>query len=318
LRKQAKMIRTLLSDEVWARIESVLPGKEGDSGRTASDNRWFVEAVLWIGRTGCPWRGLPKAFGRWHTVYMRFSRLRRKGVWERVIHAVADETGIRHVLIDSAIVRAPQHSSGARKKRGQASDITCVNELVEHLRTGAVIADKGYDSDAFVEYIRATRAKGVIPPCSNRKTKCRYSRVLYQTRNIVERFFGRIKHFRRVATRYDKLAGNYLAFALQLMVVRRGTAEERRVCQPSCALAFLIPRIVAWQEVRHVGACIGDCLAEQALGRHLQRRVLLPGYRRLRIRRRGRYSRQPERCPSGAQFERENLAIADAMHQLNA
>ncbi|MGF6439427.1 hypothetical protein QF001_000181 [Paraburkholderia youngii] len=54
LREQAKMIRTLLSDEVWARIESVLPGKEGDPERTATDNRWFVEAVLWIGRTGCP------------------------------------------------------------------------------------------------------------------------------------------------------------------------------------------------------------------------------------------------------------------------
>lgn len=115
------MIRTLLSDEVWARIESVLLGKEGDPGRTATDNRWFVEAVLWIGRTGCPWRDLPKAFGRWDTVYMRFSRWRRKGVWERVIHAAADETEIKHVLIDSTIVRAHQHSSGARKKKRSAS-----------------------------------------------------------------------------------------------------------------------------------------------------------------------------------------------------
>ncbi|WP_260325945.1 IS5 family transposase [Paraburkholderia atlantica] len=94
---------------------------------------------------------------------------------------------------------------------GQVSDISCAHELVEHLRTGAVIADKGYDSDAFVNTIRATRAKAVIPPRSNRKTKRRYSRVLYRTRHIVERFFNRIKHFRRVATRYDKLAGNYLA-----------------------------------------------------------------------------------------------------------
>ncbi|WP_157112537.1 IS5 family transposase [Pandoraea faecigallinarum] len=240
------MIRTLLSDEVWARIKSVLPGKEGDPGRTAVDNRWFVEAVLWIGRTGCPWRDLPKAFGRWHTVYMRFSRWRRNGVWERVVHALADETEIRCVLIDSTIVRAHQHSAGAPKKsgpqalgrsrgglrtklhlavdeagrplrmivtEGQVSDISRANEMVEHLRTGAVIADKGYDSDAFVNTIRATRAKAVIPPHSNRKAKRRYSRKLYRTRNIVERFFGRIKHFRRVATRYDKLAQNYLAFA---------------------------------------------------------------------------------------------------------
>ncbi len=97
---------------------------------------------------------------------------------------------------------------------GQVSDISCAHELVEHLRMGAVIADKGYDSDAFVNTIRAARAKAVIPPRSNRKTKRRYSRVLYRIRNIVERFFNRIKHFRRVSTRYDKLAGNYLAFAV--------------------------------------------------------------------------------------------------------
>ncbi|VWC63932.1 ISBm1, transposase orfB, degenerate [Burkholderia lata] len=96
---------------------------------------------------------------------------------------------------------------------GQISDISCARELIEHLRTGAVIADKGYESDAFVSTIRATRAKAVIPPRSNRKTKRRYNRVLYRTRNVVERFFSRIKHFRRVATRYDKLAENYLAFA---------------------------------------------------------------------------------------------------------
>lgn len=96
---------------------------------------------------------------------------------------------------------------------GPVFDISCAHDLVEHLRTGAVIADKGYESNASMESIRTTRAKAVIPPRSNRKTKRSYSRVLYRTRNIVERFFSRIKHFRRVATRYDKLAGNYLAFA---------------------------------------------------------------------------------------------------------
>jgi len=73
------MIRTLLSDEGWKKIEPILPGKEGDRGRTAMDNRWFLEAVLWIGRTGSPWRDLQVQFGRWHTVYIRFSRWRRKG-----------------------------------------------------------------------------------------------------------------------------------------------------------------------------------------------------------------------------------------------
>ena len=96
---------------------------------------------------------------------------------------------------------------------GQVHDISCANELVEHLRAKAVIADKGYDSDAFVQVVRTTGAKVVIPPRSNRKTKRRYSRALYRTRNLVERFFNRIKQFRRVSTRYDKLADSYLVFA---------------------------------------------------------------------------------------------------------
>ncbi|KVP55243.1 transposase [Burkholderia ubonensis] len=103
---------------------------------------------------------------------------------------------------------------------GQVSDLSCAHELVEHLRTGAVIADKGYDSDAFVNTIRAARVKAVIPPRSNRKTKRRYSRKLSRTQNIVERIFNRIKHFRRVSTRCDKLAGNYLVGPEQFVSAR--------------------------------------------------------------------------------------------------
>ncbi len=109
------MVRTLLSDEVWNKVQAILPGKEGDRGRTASNNRWFLEAVLWIARTGSPWRDLPAEFGRWHTVYIRFSRWRSKGVWQRVANALAGETEIEHILIDSTIVRAHQHSAGALK-----------------------------------------------------------------------------------------------------------------------------------------------------------------------------------------------------------
>jgi transposase len=96
---------------------SRFPGTVGDRGRTAADNRWFLEAVLWIGRTGSPWRDLPTEFGQWHTVYMRFSRWQRKGVRQRVAHAMAGETEIEYVLIGSTIVRAHQHRVGATKKR---------------------------------------------------------------------------------------------------------------------------------------------------------------------------------------------------------
>jgi transposase len=240
------MLRTLLTDAVWNKIERILPGKVGDRGRTAANNRWFIEAVLWIGRTGSPWRDLPTQFGRWHTVYMRFSRWRRKGVWQRIALEVSGISEIEQVMMDSTIIRAHQHSAGARRKHGpqaigrsrgglttklhlaidstgrplrliitegQVADISCANDLIENLPAKSVIADKGYDADALVQAIRAAGARAVIPPRSNRVSKRRYSRREYRTRNLVERFFNRIKHFRRVATRYDKLADSYLAFA---------------------------------------------------------------------------------------------------------
>ena len=75
------MIRMILSEEQWDRIAPELPGKVGDPGATARNNRLFVEAVLWIARTGAPWRDLPQGFGNWFTVYTRFWRWAQKGVW---------------------------------------------------------------------------------------------------------------------------------------------------------------------------------------------------------------------------------------------
>ena len=68
------MERMVLSDRKWKRVEHLLPGKEGDPGQTARDNRLFLEAVLWIARTGAPWRDLPEMFGKWNSVFRRFSR----------------------------------------------------------------------------------------------------------------------------------------------------------------------------------------------------------------------------------------------------
>jgi len=101
---------------------SHFPGTIGDWGRTAADNRWLLEAVLWIGRMGSPSRDLPTEFGRWHTVYMRFSRWRRKGVRQRVAHATAGETEIEHILIGSTIERAHQHLVGAKKNGTQPTE----------------------------------------------------------------------------------------------------------------------------------------------------------------------------------------------------
>jgi transposase len=95
---------------------------------------------------------------------------------------------------------------------GQVADVTQAEALVAGLETDHVIADKGYDSSKFVEAIEAGGATAVIPPRSNRKEPRDYDEYLYKERNLVERFLNRVKHCRRVATRYDKTARNYLAF----------------------------------------------------------------------------------------------------------
>jgi transposase len=110
------MVRKRLSDKQWKRIEQMLPGKRGDPGRTAADNRRFVEAVLWIARTGSPWRDLPAQFGLWNSVYMRFARWSRAGVWQRVFAELSRDADLREVCLDSTIVRAHQHAAGAPKK----------------------------------------------------------------------------------------------------------------------------------------------------------------------------------------------------------
>jgi transposase len=108
------LIRRELTDAQWARIEHVLPGKEGDKGRHGEDNRLFVDAVLWILRSGAPWRFLPDEFGKWNSVYTRFMRWSRAGRWETLFKALADDPDFENVMIDATIVRAHQHASGAK------------------------------------------------------------------------------------------------------------------------------------------------------------------------------------------------------------
>lgn len=109
------MARKLLSDSQWKRMKPLLPGKKTDCGVTAIDNRFFVEAVLWIARTGAPWRDMPKEFGHWHRVYVRYDRWSKKGIWKHVFEKLADDPDLEYLMVDGSIVRVHQH--GASKKR---------------------------------------------------------------------------------------------------------------------------------------------------------------------------------------------------------
>ncbi|WP_437127800.1 IS5 family transposase [Pseudomonas aeruginosa] len=231
----------LLDDQQWERIKNLLPGKAQDRGVTARDNRQFVEAVLWIARTGSPWRDLPAVYGHWHRVYVRYSRWSRKGVWVQMMETLATDADLEHLMVDGSIVRVHQH--GAAKKGqhieamgksrgglstkihaavdalgnpvrllltpGQASEYGQAEALIEGFTCEAVLADKGYDSDAFVEVIQRRGAEVIIPSKKNRLKPRSLDRHLYKARNLVERFFQKLKQYRRIATRYERLARNY-------------------------------------------------------------------------------------------------------------
>lgn len=110
------MIRRELTDEQWRRIEELVPGKAGDKGRHGEDNRLFVDAVLWLARSGAPWRFLPEAFGNWNSVFQRFRRWAKKGVWQRIFETLKEHPDFEYLIIDSTIVRAHQHAAGAAKR----------------------------------------------------------------------------------------------------------------------------------------------------------------------------------------------------------
>jgi transposase len=110
-----------LRDDQWARMAALLPGRVGHVGGTARDNRLFVEAVLYRYRAGIPWRDLPERFGDWQATHTRFSRWAQSGVWARVFTSLSADADNGYAMIDATIVRAHQHSAGARKKGATAT-----------------------------------------------------------------------------------------------------------------------------------------------------------------------------------------------------
>lgn len=113
------------------------------------------------------------------------------------IHAAGDALGNPIRLIGTA---------------GQRNDIAFAHDLVDGITAAAMIADKGYDADHLIDRMIQTGAEAVIPPKRNRMIQRPYDVDLYKERNIIERFFNKLKQFRRVATRYDKLLVNFMGF----------------------------------------------------------------------------------------------------------
>jgi transposase len=240
------MHRHELTNDEWKRIESLLPGRRGEHGGVGRDNRLFVNAIYYIAKTGIPWRDLPERFGKWDTVYQRFKRWCAKGVWEKILKEIQDPD-LEWLMLDSTVIRAHQHAAGLNTAEndealgrsrggfstkihvavdalgnpvtihlspGQDADISHAETVLGDLQPDHVLGDKGYDSNAFVETVESRGATAVIPPKANRKEKREYDNDVYKERNKVERCINLFKQFRRVATRYEKRAKNFLGFVV--------------------------------------------------------------------------------------------------------
>jgi transposase len=247
------MLRDGIRDDQWDRIKDLLPGRIGHVGATARNNRLFIDAVLYRIRTGIPWRDLPERFGDFKNIHRRFSRWAEKGLWGNLLSLLTEDADEEYVMIDSTLVRAHQHSSGAVGRNlsdqaigrsrgglttkiharvdalgnpteffltaGQVHDLAGAEVLLTDIETGAVIADKAYDAEErVVKPLEQAGIEVVIPPRSCRKTPREYDRELYKARHLIENFFCKLKHFRGIATRYDKLSRNFLA-ALQFAAI---------------------------------------------------------------------------------------------------
>lgn len=116
--------RYALRDDQWDRIKDFLPGREGHVGGTARDNRLFVDAVLYRYRAGIAWRDLPERFGDFRVIHTRHTRWSKSGVWQRIFEHLSGDADNEYAMIDSTIVRAHQHSAGAKggTKTRSASD----------------------------------------------------------------------------------------------------------------------------------------------------------------------------------------------------
>lgn len=237
-----------LTDQQWEQIASLLPPENtGKRGRPLKDNRLMLNAMIWIASSGAPWRDLPACFGPWETVYSRFRKWIDDGFLDNIFRILRMDAERNEISLDASIVQAHPHSAGARKdgppneighrrggpstkihaavdaygnpiyimiSEGQRNDINYAIPVLEqiNIKNSSVLADRGYDSHKLIDYIYDHGGEPTIPSKKGAKFQRHCDWWLYKERHLVEKLFLKLKSFRRIATRYDKLPFTYLGF----------------------------------------------------------------------------------------------------------
>ena len=237
----------------WQRIYSILRSRSDIRVKNESATHLFIEGVYFMMRTGAQWRELPCYYGKWRTVHKRYESWCSKGIWGYVLEVISSTYDGESLMIDATIMRAHPCAAGYEKGQndkqalgrskggfttkghavvdalghalrfsltpGHRHDITQASDLIDGFENSNVIADKGYDSQAFIEQIENQHCIPVIPSRSNRKNPRKYDKHLYKERHLVECFFNKIKHFRRVFSRFDKKASSFMGFLAYASIV---------------------------------------------------------------------------------------------------
>ena len=246
-----------ISEEQYARIKDSLPVQRGNVSLT---NLQVLNAILYVAEQGCKWRGLPKRFGRWHTIYTRMNRWAKSGVLDRVFEQLQMKQIVRIKIeafaLDSTSVKVHPDGTGALKKNGpqaigksRGGWNTKIHMVAADARTAIVFAlspggdhdaphgralleelgsmpeglpllmDRAYEGDQTRQLVLDLGMIPVVPPKSNRVHPWEYDRALYKKRNEIERLFRRLKGFRRIFSRFEKLDVVFLAFLSFALIV---------------------------------------------------------------------------------------------------
>ena len=229
-----------LSEEHWGKLKPIML----DSGVYDKPNlRSTIEAILYRLKVGCPWRYLPEQYGKWNSIYKRFNEWSKQEKIMSIFKKIIVDPDCEWFFIDGSVVKAHQHATGARKGSetaigksvggnttkihlvvdghgnpfkfsitgGNVHDSVEAIPLIEKLpHSNIVSGDKAYGGNNIREAIEKNGARPVIPRKSNSKIgNDDMDWCLYKYRHLVENAFARLKHFRSIATRYDKLKRNY-------------------------------------------------------------------------------------------------------------
>jgi transposase len=235
-----------INEVSWGKIYSFLKTLDGIYVKNEKRAKIFMEAIMWMMRTGAQWRELPTYYGKWNSVFDRFNQWSKKDIWMQLNNMCIENPDLEWVSIDSTSIKAHPCATGYYKESskteglgrskggltskihvlvdalgnglkyiigvGNENDIVRASELIKDMKNTAILGDKGYDSDEFRTTIKNQNCQAVIPGRSNRTVPIEYDKNLYKERHVVENFFGKLKNFRRVFSRFDKSLRNYLSF----------------------------------------------------------------------------------------------------------